>query len=88
MARLTIRLSPRASRDEIVGMREGMLVVRVTAAPVDGAANEALVRLLAKLLDVARSEVTIVSGKTARTKVVEMAGLEEAQVWRRLGIVP
>lgn len=88
MARLTIRLSPRASRDEVVGMREGMLVVRVTAPPVDGAANEALVRLLAKLLDVARSDVTVVSGKTARTKVVEVAGLDEAEVWRRVSVVP
>jgi len=69
-------------------MREGMLVVRVTAPPVDGAANEALVRLLAKLLDVARSDVTVVSGKTARTKVVEVAGLDEAEVWRRVSVVP
>jgi uncharacterized protein len=86
MARLTIRLSPRASREEIAGERDGMLLVRVTAPPVDGAANEALVRLLAKRLRVAKGAVQIVSGDTSRTKTVEVDGLDEAELRDRLGL--
>lgn len=83
MARLTVRLTPRAARDAVVGVRDGVLLVRVSAPPVDGAANEALVRLLAKRLDVPRSGVSILSGHSARTKVVEVAGLREEDALRR-----
>ena len=83
-ARATIRLTPRASRDEVVGEREGVLVVRVAAPPVDGAANEALVRVLAKALGLPRRDVVIVSGATSRTKIVEVAGLDVTEVRRRL----
>lgn len=86
MARLAVRLSPRASREEIAGEREGVLLVRVTAPPVDGAANEALVRLLSKRLRVAKGAVRIVSGDTSRTKTVEVDGLEDAEIRVRLGL--
>lgn len=86
MARITVRLTPRASREEIAGERDGGILVRVTAPPVDGAANEALVRLLAKTLRVPKGSVTIVSGETSRTKLLEVAGVEEAEVRRRLGL--
>ena len=56
------------------GVADGVLRVRVAAPPVDGAANEALVRLLASELGVARGAVRLVSGATARTKVIEVAG--------------
>lgn len=84
--RLSVRLSPRASREGVAGVREGVLQVRVTAPPVDGAANEALVRLLAKRLRVGRSAVRIVAGETSRSKVVEIEGLSDAEVWARLGL--
>jgi len=84
--RLTIRLTPRASREEIAGERDGAILVRVTAPPVDGAANAALVRLLAKALGVPKGAVAIVSGETSRTKVVEVAGLDEAEARGRLGL--
>lgn len=83
-SRIEIRLTPRASREEIAGERDGAILVRVTAPPVDGAANAALVRLLAK--GVPRSAVAIVSGETSRTKVVEVAGLDEAEARGRLGL--
>ena len=86
MARLTVRLSPRASREEVAGERDGALLVRVTAPPVDGAANEALVRLLAKRLRVAKGAVRIVSGDTSRRKTVEVEGLDDAEVRERLGL--
>jgi len=62
----------------------GELVVRVTAPPVDGQANEAVVRLLAKRLKVGRRSVTIVQGVHSRRKVVEIRGLTEAEVREKL----
>ena len=67
-------------------MRDGVLRVRVSAPPVDGAANEALLRLLAKRFGVPRSALRIVSGETSRMKVVEIDGLDEATAWARLGV--
>lgn len=84
--RLTVRLTPRASHEEIAGERDGAILVRVTAPPVEGAANAALVRLLAKALRVPKGAVAIVSGETSRTKVVEVTGLDEAEARGRLGL--
>ncbi len=84
--RITVRLTPRASREEIAGIRENVWHVRVTAPPVDGAANAALVRLLVKRLGVGRSALSIVSGETARTKIIEITGLAEAEVRSRLAV--
>ncbi|MEZ4503256.1 MAG: DUF167 domain-containing protein [Dehalococcoidia bacterium] len=86
MARLTVRLTPRASRDEVGDFEAATatLRVRVTAPPVDGRANEALVRLLARHLRVPRGAITLVSGATARTKLVEVEGLEPADLAARL----
>ncbi len=83
-ARVAVRLTPRASAEAITVEGE-MLRVRVTAPPVDGRANTALVRLLAKRLRVARGDVRIVSGTAARQKVVEVAGLNLAELLLRLG---
>ena len=67
-------MTPRASRDELAGMRDGVLAVRVTAPPVDDAANKAVVRLLAKRAGVARGRVRIVRGQRGRLKLVEIEG--------------
>lgn len=85
VARLSLRVVPRASRDIVVGMRMGALLVRVTAAPVEGAANEAVTRVLAKRLGVASGAVRIVGGQTSKSKVVEIEGLAVAEVWRLVG---
>jgi len=67
--RFAVRLTPRGGRDAVDGVDdEGRLAVRVSAPPVDGAANDALVRLLATVLGVPRSGVAIESGATARVK--------------------
>ena len=84
--RLCIRAQPRASRDEIAGVAGNAIRVRLTAPPVDGAANEALLRFLASRLEVARAALTLVSGHTGRTKVVAVEGLTAEEVGRRLGI--
>jgi uncharacterized protein (TIGR00251 family) len=71
--RFEIRVIPRASRTGVAGVRDGRLLVRVTAPPVDGAANDAAVRVLAKALDVPSAVVRISSGQTSRNKTVEIA---------------
>ena len=77
-AEIAIRLQPRASRAAVVGERDGRIVVRVTAAPVDGRANAALCALIAKRAGVPRSRVSVVRGQTARDKVVRVEGADAA----------
>ena len=84
MARLTVRVTPRAGRSAVAGVRDGILLVKLAAAPVDGAANDALVAFLADALDVPRRQVTIVSGETSRDKRVQIDGLDESAVRRGL----
>jgi uncharacterized protein (TIGR00251 family) len=72
-----VSLTPRASRDEIVGMRDGVLRVRVTAPPVDGKANEALRKLIAKRLGVAKGRVRIERGERGRRKLLSIVGLDQ-----------
>jgi uncharacterized protein (TIGR00251 family) len=73
--RIDLRVIPRAPRDVIDGLRHGCLLVRVSAPPVDRAANEAVIAILAGTLGVPRRAIRIVAGETARQKVVEIAGL-------------
>ncbi len=77
-ATLTVRIQPRASKNEIVAMEDGGLKIRLTAPPVDGAANEALIRFLADTFSVAKSQVEIVSGHTAKNKIVRISGVSDA----------
>jgi uncharacterized protein (TIGR00251 family) len=70
--RFDVRVQPRASRNEIAGVRNGVLRVRLTAPPVEGAANEGLIDFLADELGVARRQVRIVSGFGSRNKVIEV----------------
>jgi uncharacterized protein len=83
---LWLRIQPRASREEVVGVSGDAIRIRLTAPPVDGAANEALVRFLAVRLEVPRSAVELVSGLTGRTKLVAVAGLSAEETGRRLGL--
>jgi uncharacterized protein (TIGR00251 family) len=85
--RIAVRVQPRARRDEIAGERGGALLVRVTAPPVDGKANEAVIRLLARRLGVPRSRVSVVRGVSARDKVIEIEGMEARALRRELGLV-
>jgi uncharacterized protein len=78
--RFDVRVQPRASRNEVVGEHDGALRVRLAAPPVDGAANEALVDLLAEVLRVAKRDVKIVRGAASRRKVVEVDGVTAEQV--------
>jgi len=84
VVRFAVRVHPRSSRAGVDGVHGGALRVRVHAAPVDGAANEAVVEVIAEALDVSKRAVTIVSGATARSKVVEVSGLTATGARRRL----
>ena len=75
-----VRVQPRASRDEIVGVWQEGLKIRLTAPPVDDRANEALRRFLATSLNVPLSAVRIASGEHSRTKRVEVRGVTAAAV--------
>lgn len=70
---INVRVVPRASRSEVVGMQDGVLRVRIAAPPVDGAANEELIRVLAKHFATRKNCVEIVSGETSKNKIVRIS---------------
>ena len=81
---LSVKLQPRASKDEIGAPAGNELKVKVTAPPVDFAANEALLRLLSDRLDCPRSAIQLVRGQTSRHKVVSIHGLTAEAITTRL----
>jgi uncharacterized protein len=76
---LAIRVIPRAGVTTIAGVRDGRLLVRVAAAPVEGAANGALLSLLSEILKIPPRRMTVASGSHGRNKVVAVAGMTAAQ---------
>ena len=84
--RLSVRVQPRAARSEIAGLFGDRIRIRLAAPPVDGAANEALVRFLAEALGVPARAVTIAGGHASRSKTVIAAGVSAAEAAARLGI--
>ena len=89
MGRIEVRVAPRASRNAIEGWdAAGRLKVRLTAPPVEGAANAALIALLAEALGVAKSRIQVVRGSTGRTKVLEVAGTSESDLRGQLTKMP
>ena len=83
---LSLKLQPRASANEIGEALGAELRIKVTAPPVDSAANDALVRLLADKLDCPRNRVELVRGHTSRHKVVKLFGFSAAAVMTKLGL--
>jgi uncharacterized protein (TIGR00251 family) len=81
---LAVRVVPRAAKTAIAGIRHGALLVRLAAPPVEGAANQALITLLARLLDVPRGCVTLVSGERSRVKRVAIDGMTPARLHESL----
>ncbi len=82
---LTIKAVPRAKRDEIVGIEGDALKVRLNAPPVEGRANEALIKFLAEKLGLKRSDIELVRGEMARHKVVRIRGISAGRLKELLG---
>ena len=82
----TVYVQPRASRNEICGLQGGEIKVRLTAPPVDDAANRLCIEFIAKLLGVAKSRVTIIAGAKSRHKTVKVTGIDRGYFFSRIEI--
>jgi uncharacterized protein (TIGR00251 family) len=85
-ATFAVRVLPRSAREEVAGLSEGAVRVRLTAPAVENRANEALVRFLSRVLDVPRRQVELLAGARGRRKVVRIHGLSREEIFRRLGL--
>jgi uncharacterized protein (TIGR00251 family) len=83
---LRVFVAPRSATTKVLGLHDGMVKVALTAAPVEGAANKALVAFLAKMLGASKSSVTIIAGETSRKKIVSVEGIGPEEAIRRLGV--
>jgi len=81
---VAIRVQPRASRDRVLGERDGVLAIALKAPPVDGEANAALLKFVARCLGVASRQVELVRGHTSRQKWIRVEGIEAAVVRAQL----
>jgi len=84
MALLKVHVTPRGSRNEITGWRDDTLCVKITAPPVEGAANSAIIKFIADTLGIRKSQVTLVSGDKSREKTLDISGLSDADIRARL----
>ncbi len=81
---IKVYVAPRASTNRVVGVHNGAIKVALTAPPVEGAANKALVEFLAKALQVPKGSVRLASGEASRHKVVAVSGVDAQTTWRNL----
>lgn len=84
--RLHLFIQPNSSKDEVIGPHNDELKVKLTAPPIDGKANEALVKFLSRVLELPKKNFTLIRGDTGRHKVIEISGLSEAELRARLKI--
>jgi len=82
--RIRVHAQPGAKSTELAGLHDGALKVRVQAPPLEGRANEELIRFLAERLGVARSQITLIRGAKSRSKIFEVSGISETLV--RVGL--
>ena len=83
---IAVRVIPRAARPAIDGIRDGAVLVRLSAAPVDGAANAELIEVMADALGVPKRAITIKSGEASRRKTLQIAGISAATVLTKLNL--
>jgi uncharacterized protein (TIGR00251 family) len=84
VARLAVRVQPGASRDEVRSFVDGVLAVRVSAPALEGRANKAVCRLLAKWLGVPQSAISVIRGERSRDKLIAVEGLDQQELERLL----
>lgn len=83
-AKFSVRVCPNASRNEIIGLSEGTLRVKIAAPPLRGKANKELISLLSRALEISKNYITIVHGQTSRNKIISVSGLSYQQVITRI----
>ncbi len=83
--RLPVKVAPKAARNALTGWMGDTLKISVTTAPEKGKANQAVIGLLADALQLPKSALAVVRGQTSPQKLIEIHGLDEPEVWRRLG---
>lgn len=82
--RLMVRVQPRSSKNQISGELDGCLKIKLTAPPVEGEANQALIKFLSGLLNISRQDIVIVRGETSQNKLIEIGGVDEKWLRSRL----
>jgi uncharacterized protein (TIGR00251 family) len=82
--RLAVKVTPNAGRNEISGVKNGVLLVKIAAPPDKGKANKELIDFLSDRLGVRKSAVTIVRGETGRNKIIDVEGMNQADALKRL----
>jgi uncharacterized protein (TIGR00251 family) len=83
-ARLAVKVTPNAGRNEITGFKEGVLQVKIAAPPAKGKANKELTDFLAERLQLKKSAVSIIKGQASRHKTILIAGMSDAEVLKRI----
>jgi len=78
--RLSLFIQPNASKNEIIGLHNGALKIKISAPPIEGRANEELIAFLAKTLKIPKRQVEVLKGETGRNKIVEIIGVNETEL--------
>ncbi len=84
-ARITVRVQPNASQNEILNFKDEVLYIRIAAPPVKGKANQALIKFLSNIMETSKSSLTIEKGMTGRNKIIGFSGLTQSQMMEQLG---
>jgi len=84
--KLTVFVQPKSAKNQIIGLHNGALKIKIAALPVDGKANTELTNYLAQLLDIPKRQIEILKGDTGRNKIVEITGIAIEDVQKKLGI--
>lgn len=82
--RLGVKVQPRSSRNQVIGEQDGCLKVKLTAPPVEGEANQALINFLARLLAIPKKNIKLLKGETSRHKLIEISGLSDTEFLDKL----
>lgn len=85
---ITVQVQPNARRNEVLGLEDGVLRVKIAAAPVKGKANKELIDFLSQLLGISKSSIMIEKGLASRKKVIAIQSLDQLQILERLGARP
>jgi uncharacterized protein len=84
MTKITVHVQPNAGKNSMVGFSDGILRLKIAAPPVEGKANQELIKFLSKLLDIRKSDISLDKGLSGRNKIVTIFGMEQEEVVKRL----